>query len=211
MKALIYPVMCVAILVPVAAGASTRCREIRHDQQVTGTVVGAIAGGLLGSAASRGGGRTGGTVIGAVGGAVIGNQLAAGSGRPCQDGYEAYDDGDRQEQATPPQSDGRPGSYRANDDDRRNWNHADGRTHDWDRATFDREWGARGADWNHRWQRGDRLPYGYATDDRYIVQDYRDHDLDAPRRGYHWVRYGDGFVMVRRDGYVNRYVRDEGR
>jgi Ni/Co efflux regulator RcnB len=210
LKSLLSTVVLVTALVPAAANASTRCREARHDQQVTGTVLGAIAGGLLGNAVSHGGGRTGGTVIGAVGGAVIGNQLASSSGRPCPDGFEAYDDGVRADQVPPPQY-GAPEPYRSQDGERRVWTHPDGPQHDWDRATFDREWGARGADWDHRWERGDRLPDGYATDRRYVVEDYRDHNLDAPRRGYHWVRYGRGFALVRRDGYVTRYIRDDER
>ena len=210
LKSLLSTVLLVTALAPAAANASTRCRQAQHDQQVTGTVVGAIAGGLLGNAVSRGGGRAGGTVIGAVGGAVIGNQLAASSGHPCPDGYEAYDDGVRSDQAAPGAY-GPPDQTRPQDGDRRDWNHPDGRRHDWDRATFDREWGGRGAEWDHRWQRGDQLPDGYAMDERYQVPDYRDHNLDAPRRGYRWVRYGDGFVMVRGDGYVGRYVRDDGR
>ena len=60
---------------PSAAQAST-CEERAHNHKVVGTVLGAVAGGFLGNAVARGGGRTGGTIIGAGAGAVVGNNLA---------------------------------------------------------------------------------------------------------------------------------------
>lgn len=78
-----------------------------------------------------------------------------------------------------------------------------------DRDSFNHEWGQRGGDWEHQWRRGDHLPNGYWSDRRYIIDDYRHYHLIAPRRGYHWVRYADRFVLVRdRDGLVDRIVRD---
>lgn len=47
----------------------------------TGTVVGAVAGGLLGNALSHGGGKTGGTIIGAGAGAVAGHEIAKRNGQ----------------------------------------------------------------------------------------------------------------------------------
>ncbi len=91
------------------------------------------------------------------------------------------------------------------DDRQQDWNR-DGDHHDWDRSTFDREYGSRGADWDHRWRRGDRLPDGYAADQRYVVGDYRHHHLSRPAYGYRWVRYGNGYIQVRSNGYVNRTV-----
>jgi hypothetical protein len=81
-----------AIAIPAAASAATRCEQHQANNRAAGTVIGAIAGGLLGNAVSHGGGKTGGTVIGAVGGAVVGNQLAR-SNNACPDGYDAVDDG----------------------------------------------------------------------------------------------------------------------
>ena len=94
-------------------------------------------------------------------------------------------------------------------DDRQAYNRGDDH-HDWgDRDGFQREWGQRGADYDHEWRRGERLPDGYWADRRYAVDDYRAHHLGPPRRGYHWVRYVNGFVMVRNsDGLVNRFIRD---
>jgi len=54
------------------------CRSDSHTRHAanTGTVVGAVGGGLLGNAVSHGGGKTGGTLIGAGVGAVAGHQIA---------------------------------------------------------------------------------------------------------------------------------------
>ena len=92
-----------ATALPSMASAATRCQQEKANHEVAGTVIGAIAGGLLGNAVSHGGGKAGGTAIGAVGGAVIGNRLAAGADGKCPDGYRAYDDG-----ASDYDRDGRP-------------------------------------------------------------------------------------------------------
>ncbi|MDB5436239.1 MAG: putative outer rane lipoprotein SlyB precursor [Phenylobacterium sp.] len=63
-------------LLPSAASAQGYCEQRAHDRRVTGTLLGAVGGGLLGNAVSSGGGRTGGTLIGAGLGAVVGNNLA---------------------------------------------------------------------------------------------------------------------------------------
>jgi len=55
------------------------CGASRHAKN-TGTVVGAVTGGLLGNAVSHGGGKTGGTLIGAGVGAVAGHQIARRNG-----------------------------------------------------------------------------------------------------------------------------------
>src|SRR5438105_1361598 len=65
-----------SLAAPVSADARTACEQRAHDRKVGGTIVGAVAGGLLGNALSHGGGRTGGTIIGAGVGAVAGNNLA---------------------------------------------------------------------------------------------------------------------------------------
>lgn len=39
----------------------------------------------------------------------------------------------------------------------------------------------------HAWKRGERLSRVYLAD-RYYINDYRAHRLDAPPRGYRWVR-----------------------
>jgi uncharacterized protein YcfJ len=62
-------------LAPTGAQAES-CEQRSHDHKVVGTLLGAVAGGFLGNAVARGGGRTGGTIIGAGAGAVVGNNLA---------------------------------------------------------------------------------------------------------------------------------------
>jgi uncharacterized protein YcfJ len=56
------------------------CGASQHAKN-TGTVVGAVTGGLLGNAVSHGGGKTGGTLIGAGVGAVAGHEIARQNGR----------------------------------------------------------------------------------------------------------------------------------
>lgn len=59
-----------ALAVPQVASADAQsCRN-------TGTVVGGVAGALLGNGVSRGGGKTGGTILGGLGGAVVGHEVA---------------------------------------------------------------------------------------------------------------------------------------
>lgn len=53
-----------------------QCGREKHDRNVAGTAIGAVAGALLGNAVSRGGGRTGGTIIGGVAGAAVGSNIA---------------------------------------------------------------------------------------------------------------------------------------
>ena len=57
---------------PTLASARTACDQRAHDRKVTGTVLGAVGGALIGNAVGDGKGA----VIGGLGGAVVGNQLA---------------------------------------------------------------------------------------------------------------------------------------
>jgi uncharacterized protein YcfJ len=91
--ALVCSALAVATAVPTGAQAQHHRHKVwvcRNDSsrgsRNTGTVVGAVTGGLLGNALSHGGGRTGGTIIGAGVGAVAGHQIAKHNGRHC--GYE---------------------------------------------------------------------------------------------------------------------------
>jgi hypothetical protein len=65
-----------SLAAPMSASARSYCEQRAHDRKVGGTIVGALAGGLLGNAVSHGGGKTGGTILGAGAGAVIGNTMA---------------------------------------------------------------------------------------------------------------------------------------
>ena len=57
------------------------CNRAHHRAANTGTVVGAIGGGIIGSQLAGSGSRTLGTVLGAGGGAVVGHQIGAHSHR----------------------------------------------------------------------------------------------------------------------------------
>src|SRR5258706_11955447 len=65
-----------SLAAPISAQAATYCEQRSHDRKVGGTILGAVAGGLIGNAVSRGGGKTGGTLLGAGAGAAIGNNMA---------------------------------------------------------------------------------------------------------------------------------------
>lgn len=45
-----------------------------------------------------------------------------------------------------------------------------------------------------RWRQGQRLDRRYGN--YYVVNDWRARRLPPPRRGYHWVRSGDDYVMA---------------
>jgi uncharacterized protein YcfJ len=61
--------------------AAADCERARHRSGNTGTVLGAIGGGVIGSQMAEPGSRTLGTVLGAGGGAVVGHQIAKSSHR----------------------------------------------------------------------------------------------------------------------------------
>ena len=48
---------------------------------------------------------------------------------------------------------------------------------------------------NHRWAKGQRFDYRQAQNYR-VVTNYRNYHLNAPPRGYHWVRSGNDAVLV---------------
>lgn len=75
MRAVISAVAAISIaatVIPIQAHAAGGCERRAHRARVTGTVLGAIGGALLGNAISH----RGGAVVGGVGGAVVGNQLS---------------------------------------------------------------------------------------------------------------------------------------
>ncbi|MDB5443771.1 MAG: putative outer rane lipoprotein SlyB precursor [Phenylobacterium sp.] len=65
-----------AVAASSAAQARSGCAAAAHDRRVTGTVVGALGGGLLGSAVAGHGSKGTGALVGAGLGAVVGNQLS---------------------------------------------------------------------------------------------------------------------------------------
>lgn len=57
------------------------------------------------------------------------------------------------------------------------------------------QWGERGAGPDHRFYRGDRLPYEYRSR-QYVVEDWRRHRLTPPPQGHQWVQVGGDYVLV---------------
>lgn len=53
----------------------------------------------------------------------------------------------------------------------------------------------RGAGPDHNFRRGGRLPIQYRNN-QYVVDNWRDHHLSAPPRGYHWVQTGGDYVLI---------------
>ena len=53
----------------------------------------------------------------------------------------------------------------------------------------------RGAGPNHEYYRGGRMPMQYRSN-RYVVEDWRGHNLSAPPRGYHGVQSGGDYILV---------------
>jgi hypothetical protein len=82
----------ISVLAPQVAAAQDRCEQIRHDNQVTGTVAGAVGGAILGGlVAGNRGHQDSGALLGALAGGVVGNQIA-GAQNPCPDGYQRVDE-----------------------------------------------------------------------------------------------------------------------
>ena len=50
-------------------------------------------------------------------------------------------------------------------------------------------------DTHRRWAKGQRFDRRYATNYR-VINNYRDYRLNAPPRGYQWVRSGNDAVLV---------------
>lgn len=48
---------------------------------------------------------------------------------------------------------------------------------------------------DHRFHRGDRMP-AYYRSHYYVVNDWRNHRLQAPPRGYNWVQSGADYALV---------------
>jgi Ni/Co efflux regulator RcnB len=57
----------------------------------------------------------------------------------------------------------------------------------------ERRWDGAGPD--HSFRRGQRLPERYRSH-QYIVNNYREHHLRPPPRGYHWVQTGGDYVLA---------------
>src|SRR5579871_6060861 len=64
------------------------CVQANHDNHVAGTVIGAVAGAVIGGAIGSNNHNTGaGVAIGGVTGAVAGNAISRSNDHPCPAGY----------------------------------------------------------------------------------------------------------------------------
>ncbi len=82
--------LALAVAAPSLSNAAARC-ERSSGNRAAGTVIGGVAGALLGSAIAGNSSNTAGTVVGGVAGAIAGNQIAKRNNEPCPQGYYEYD------------------------------------------------------------------------------------------------------------------------
>ncbi len=54
---------------------------------------------------------------------------------------------------------------------------------------------SRGAGPHHEFHPGGHLPNEYRNH-QYVINDWRNHHLSAPPRGYHWVQTGTDYVLI---------------
>lgn len=52
-----------------------------------------------------------------------------------------------------------------------------------------------------KWSKGDKLPTEF-RDRQYVVDKYKDYNLPAPKKGYHWVGVGADFYQVSSNGTI---------
>jgi len=52
-----------------------------------------------------------------------------------------------------------------------------------------------------KWSKGDRLPAEF-RDRQYVIDKYKDYNLPAPRKGYHWVGIGADYYQVSSNGTI---------
>ncbi len=116
--------------------------------------------------------------------AIMALSLASGGFAHGQDHGDGNDRGRNEQDQRGDRQDHR-------DNSGRQW---DRRDHQ-DRAHNDGRPQERGAGPNHDFRRGERLPREYRNR-QYVVDDWRDHHLSAPPRGYHWVQTGGDYVLV---------------
>lgn len=52
-----------------------------------------------------------------------------------------------------------------------------------------------------KWNKGDKLPAEF-RDRQYVIDNYKQYDLPAPRKGYHWVGIGADYYQVSGNGTI---------
>jgi Ni/Co efflux regulator RcnB len=123
---------------------------------------------------------------------ILSGGSAIGQGRENRGGQKNRIDHDAR-RPSPPQNQGRSGP---DNHDRRSQNSRQPALQQYQEQTHHEERGyGRGAGPDHEFHRGSRLPDQYRSY-RYVVEDWRGHQLTAPPRGYHWVQTGSDYVLV---------------
>lgn len=123
--------------------------------------------------------------------ALVTALLSASAASFAQDRYHGdRDRGDRYSQRD--RADDRRG-YDRHDNDRRDGYRAQGGGRGNEGWGEERRWNGAGPD--HSFRRGDRLPERYRNH-QYVVNNYREHHLRPPPRGYHWVQTGGDYVLA---------------
>ena len=52
-----------------------------------------------------------------------------------------------------------------------------------------------------KWNKGDKLPTEF-RDRQYVIDKYKDYNLPAPKKGYHWVGVGADYYQVSSNGTI---------
>lgn len=52
-----------------------------------------------------------------------------------------------------------------------------------------------------KWNKGDRLPTEF-RDRQYVIDNYKQYNLPAPKKGYHWVGVGADYYQVSSNGTI---------
>jgi Ni/Co efflux regulator RcnB len=52
-----------------------------------------------------------------------------------------------------------------------------------------------------KWNKGDKLPTEF-RDRQYVIDKYKEYNLPAPKKGYHWVGIGADYYQVSSNGTV---------
>lgn len=131
------------------------------------------------------------------GGSAFG-QGRGNRGRDCQNGQancggQQNLPGHDARRPSPPQNHGQSGRNEHGRGSQNEWRHEPPQYRE---STQSDERGyERGAGPDHAFHRGSRLPTQYRSY-RYVVEDWRGHQLTAPPRGYHWVQTGSDYVLV---------------
>jgi Ni/Co efflux regulator RcnB len=110
-----------------------------------------------------------------------------------RDRYSQRDRGDGQRDRSSDRYDNNRYDSNRSDSDRHDGYRAQGGGRGNEGWGEEHRWNGAGPD--HSFRRGDRLPSRYRNH-QYVVNNYREHHLRPPPRGYHWVQTGGDYVLA---------------